>query len=179
MAQARRRCPVTPAPAFSPRSKCQRGHSLIGGGRRYRRRCGGRHVTRPGGRRRSRRRRRGTSRGRGRIARLIGPAVSNDQSENRDSGDERRQPCPQRSRAVGPLEIETTQRIVTARIGVAGVRHDSPPFLRGPTALVRKLPTVHNVPAHERRARRFDTSKFATLLSSALSMSGGTPVGSV
>ena len=136
--------------------------SLIGGGRWCRRRrrcrrrcCRCRHVTRLGRRRWSRWRWGRTSRRRlvGLVARLmIGPTISDDQPEDHDNGDDRRHPCPHRPRAAGPLEIETAQRIGAAWIGVARVRHDSPPFLGGPSVWIIKLPTVHNVPAPERRA---------------------------
>lgn len=102
-----------------------------GRGRRRRRRRGCLYVTGPGGkseRRWGRTRRCGLV---GLEARLVGPAISDDQSENHDDGDDCRQPRPDRSRAAGPLAIESTERIGAARIGVARVRHHSPPFLGG------------------------------------------------
>jgi len=64
---------------------------------------------------------------------LLRPAISDDQSENYDNGEDCCQPRPHRPRAIRHLAIDTAQWIGAARTGVAGIRHDSPQFLRGLT----------------------------------------------
>jgi len=64
---------------------------------------------------------------------LLRPAISDDQSENYDNGEDCCQPRPHRPRAVGHLAIDTARWIGAARTGVAGIRHDSPQFLSGLT----------------------------------------------
>jgi len=113
----------TAAPVFSLcRHRSKRPRLLIGGGHRRRR-----HITELGGRRRSGLRRGRTSRSRLLGARLLSPVISVEQPESPESDERRGYPRPDVRAAARPFG--TTPLIVAARIGVAGVRHDSTPFL--------------------------------------------------
>jgi len=129
----------TAAPVFSLcRHRSKRPRLLIGGGRRCRR-----HITELGGRRRP-----GLpSRSRLLGARLLTPVPSVEQPESPESGERPGYPRPDVRDAARPFG--TTPLIVAARIVVAGVRHDSTPFLVD-QMLIGKRPTARNVPARDR-----------------------------